>query len=123
MERSSRRPLPLRLTVIFLGMIFVMGITGCGAEKYKLELESDAFTSKKTQYAEGEKVTVIYDIKYIGTDTDYSFSLDCDDVEFDRDWDSKKGYIITFRMPAHDVKVCVDSRNSMMYDPDAYIAE
>jgi len=105
--------------LVFLGGLFIMIMTGCGSPKYKLILDNGGFSSKKTEYAEGEKVTVRYGAEYIGTDTDYAFSLDCDDVELKQDWDNKTGYTFTFRMPAHDVKISVSSRNSMYYDPDA----
>ena len=74
------------------------------------------FKSKKTSYAAGELVTVYYDL--IGTDTDYYFYTDSDDVELERDYNDKDGYIFKFRMPAHDVVLSVDSRNSMEYIPD-----
>ena len=106
-----------KLIIVLLGVVMLMNITGCGKTKYKLEMDGYGFKSKKTEYAEGEKVTVYYDI--IATDTDYSFTLDCDDVKLTQDWDNNHGYIFTFTMPAHDVKISVSSRNSMSYDPDA----
>ena len=118
MNTSDRRTGLQKIIIILLGVITIMNITACGAQKYKLELDGYGFKSKKTEYSEGEKVTVYYDI--IATDTDYSFSLDCDDVKLKQDWDDKHGYIFTFTMPAHDVKISVSSRNSMSYDPDAY---
>ena len=117
MNLSDRRKGLQRIAVILLGVILIMNITGCGGPKYKLEYDGYGFKSKKTEYQEGEKVTVYYDL--IGTDTDYWFSLDCDDVKLKQDWDNTHGYIFTFTMPAHDVKISVSSRNSMDYDPDA----
>ena len=83
--------------------------------KYQLILDY-GFESKKTSYAEGDKVKVYYDL--IATDTDYSFYTDSDDVELKRDYDDKKGFVITFIMPAHDVSLHVDSVNSMEYIPE-----
>ena len=54
----------------------------------------------------------------IATDTDYSFYTDSDDVKLKQDYDNDHGYIFTFTMPAHDVKLSVRSRNSMEYIPD-----
>ncbi len=100
---------------LFLGVMIIMGLSGCGKEKYKLSFDGYGFESKKTEYYAGETVTVYYDL--VATDTDYSFSLDCDDVKLKQEWDNNHGYIFKFTMPAHDVKISVSSRNSMEYDP------
>ncbi len=94
-----------------------MGIIGCGTTKYNLELDGNGFKSDKTSYAEGEKVKVTYDM--IATDTDYNFYADSDDVKLEQEYDGKHGYVFTFVMPAHDVKLSVKSRNSMEIDPNA----
>ncbi len=88
-----------------------MTLAGCGGTKYKLNLEGYGLESKKSEYAEGETVTVVYPVRMIGTDTDYSFLSD--DVDLVQDFDSGKGYILTFRMPDHDVPIRKSSRNSM----------
>ncbi len=85
--------------------------------KYQLILDY-GFESKKTSYAEGDKVKVYYNI--IATDTDYSFYTDSEDVELKRDYDEKKGFVISFIMPAHDVALHVDSVNSMEYHPQTF---
>jgi hypothetical protein len=85
--------------------------------KYQLILDY-GFESKKTSYAEGDKVKVYYNI--IATDTDYSFYTDSEDVELKRDYDDKKGFVISFIMPAHDVALHVDSVNSMEYHPQTF---
>lgn len=97
-----------------------MGLFGCGAVKYKLVFDEDGFQSDKTAYAEGETVTVTYDM--IATDTDYSFYTDSDDVKLDQTYDNSLGYVFTFTMPAHDVKLFVRSRNTMEADTDAHIS-
>ena len=48
----------------------------------------------------------------IATDTDYSFWLD--GAELSRDYDTKKGFILSFIMPEHDVKLHCSSRNTML---------
>ena len=95
----------------------VMGLFGCGKPKYKVDLSS-GFTSKKSSYAEGENVTAYFDM--IATDTNYNFYLDCEDVELKEDYDNNHGYVFTFIMPAHDVKLCVSSYNSMVAYPPEY---
>lgn len=99
----------------------MLGMAGCGKEKYRLTFDSDAFSSRKTQYAAGEKVTVVYDYRYIGTDTDYRFFSD--DVDFKQDYDPKKGYVFTFTMPDHDVKFTHSATNSMTPLPGSYQPE
>ena len=47
------------------------------------------------------------------------FYTDSEDVDLKQAFDSSKGYVFTFTMPAHDVTLSVKSRNSMEYDPDA----
>ena len=66
---------------------------------------------------ESESVTVYYDM--IATDTDYFFYTDSDDVDLTQKFDGSHGYVFTFTMPAHDVKISVKSRNSMETDPYA----
>ncbi len=88
-----------------------------GGIMYKLEFDGYGFKSDKTRYSEGEEVTAYYDI--FATDTDYSFYTDSEDVDLKQAFDSSKGYVFTFTMPAHDVTLSVKSRNSMEYDPDA----
>ncbi len=105
----------MKKRLVIMGMAAMTVLAGC-AEKYKLDLGGYGFDSEKTAYAEGEAVTVRYDM--IATDTDYRFYTDSDDVELKQDYDGR-GYVFTFTMPAHDVKLYVSSRNSMMYDPDA----
>ena len=99
----------------------MLGTAGCGKEKYHLTFDSDAFSSKKSAYAAGEKVTVVYDYRYIGTDTDYRFYSD--DVDFKQDFEPKKGYIFTFTMPDHDVKFTHSATNSMSPLPGSYQPE
>ena len=88
------------------------GLFGCGQHKYKLELDGYGLSSKESSYAEGEFVTVIMGL--IATDTNYSFYLDCDDTELQVDFENG-AYVLTFRMPAHDVKLSMRERNTMVH--------
>lgn len=103
-----------RITLIVLLGMMIIGLFGCGQQKYKLELDGYGLSSKKTAYEEGAVVKVTYDM--IATDTDYSFSLDCDDTELAYDYENGV-YVITFKMPAHDVKFTMSSKNTMVYEP------
>ena len=93
-----------------------MFLSECGKKKYELILDRYGFEAKKTKYHAGETVTVYYSM--IATDTDYSFYTDSEDVSLTQKYDGKHGYVFTFTMPEHDVRLFVDSRNSMEYIPD-----
>ena len=107
------------ISMLLAGLLLLTSLAGgCGGEKYRLNFDGYGFESKRTEYAAGEKVTVYYDL--IATDTDYTFTID-EDVEWKRDYDNAHGYIFRFTMPAHDVTISVESRNSMLPDPDAQL--
>lgn len=82
------------------------------AKKYKVDYcgEKYAYKNAKDEYRAGEKVTLYYWM--IATDTDYSFSLD--GAELSRDYDTKKGFILSFIMPDHDVVLHCFEKNSML---------
>ena len=72
----------------------------------------DAFLDAEDTYPSGQTVTVYYDFRRIGTDTDYSFYLDGERLNCI--FETGKGYVIRFVMPEHDVKLECRSSNSMM---------
>ena len=84
---------------------------GCAKQKYELHFDGWGFESKKTAYAQGDRVTVYY--KMIATDTDYNFWID-EDVAMSQDYNSKDGYVFSFIMPGHDVTLHLKSHNSML---------
>lgn len=90
----------------------ILGLFGCGQQKYKLELDGYGFSSDASSYAEGEMVKVVFGL--IATDTNYSFYLDCEDTDLKVNFENE-AYILTFRMPAHDVKLSVSEKNTMVY--------
>ena len=108
----------LKKTII----LFTIGVTvmllffGCGAKKYKVDYcgGKDWFKGAKDEYRKGEKVELYYDL--IATDTDYSFLLDNEKLNVG--YSEDKGFIITFTMPEHDVKLEVTHRNTMIADDD-----
>jgi len=95
----------------------MFSLFGCGKPKYKLIFDNSGFTSGKLKYAQGEQVTVIYE--GIATDTRYSFYSD--DVDFAEKYEADKGYVLTFTMPEHDVRIGVERQNTMEIDPGALV--
>lgn len=74
----------------------------------------------KAEYKAGERVLLYFD--FIATDTNYYFYMD--DKEFNPGWDSdRRAYVIDFVMPERDVKLRIESKNSMRYDPSERLRE
>ncbi len=94
----------------------MFGFSGCSGAKYKVDYNGgkSSFENAKDSYKAGEKVTLYY--RFIATDTDYFFYVDGERIN--PDYKESKGYIITFTMPAHDISVRVEMRNSMLYVPE-----
>ena len=106
-----------RVLFLIMGVLLVMGLFGCGEKKYRLSFDDEfGFRSEKSSYAAGEQVRVVYDL--IASDTDYSFRIEPEEVELHREYDGTQGYVFTFTMPAQDVFMSVESRNSMEWDPE-----
>lgn len=81
--------------------------------KYCLNLNSmeSLFEGAKKEYREGEKVELIFGV--IATDTDYQFFKDGEKIPYE--WDGKRNaFVIRFRMPAHDVSITLEARNTMV---------
>ena len=104
-----------RLILLLLGVSLMFTLFGCGKPKYKLRFEGYGFQSSKSEYAAGEQVTVYYGL--LATDTDYRFWLDDESVQLKQSYDEQHGYVFQFTMPAHELTLHVDSRNSMEYIP------
>ena len=102
------------LIYLLTGVMLMMSLGGCFGKKYKV-IYDHGFSSKKTAYRAGEKVTLYYE--FIATDTDYTFYSN--DVKLKQSYDSEHGYVFTFTMPEHDVLVQSYSKNTMVWDPDA----
>ncbi len=108
-------------TVFFVSVAIILGVTvmslfsGCFREKYAVDYngEKNSYKNARDYYRAGDKVTLYYDL--IATDTDYSFYLDDERINYS--YDEKKGFIISFIMPDHDVSLRSESRNSMIYTP------
>ena len=94
----------------------MFGLFGCDkAPQYHIICDGDktVFANLKQSYTAGEAVELYY--RFVATDTDYAFYLD--DEKLSTDYDEAHGYILRFTMPDHDVKLRVESRNSMVYIP------
>ena len=96
---------------VVLGGILLLSLFGCTANKYKVDYcgIKSLYQGAKNSYRAGKKVTVYYEA--IATDTDYVFYLD--DERLNYSYDDKKGFVITFVMPEHDVKLSCQTKNSM----------
>lgn len=98
--------------MVLLGCLLLAGLTGCGGNRYQVDYggQKDCYTNARNSYRAGAKVTLYFDL--IATDTDYSFLLDGEAVPYE--YDSRKGFVISFTMPARDVKLECSAVNSMV---------
>ena len=71
----------------------------------------ECYIGAKDSYSPGKEVKMYYDERMISTDTNYSFYLD--DEKLSASYKEGKGFLIKFTMPDHDVKLEVDTVNSM----------
>ena len=115
-KKMKIRFILLNTVALLLGGIILLGMTGCTGEQYAVDYcgQKDDYTNARDSYRAGEKVTLCYYL--IATDTDYSFYLD--DERLNTDYDENKGFIISFTMPEHDVKLECRSVNTMVENPD-----
>jgi len=84
--------------------------TSCKAERYKVICAEGAFKNVKSAYRPGERVKIYF--PYVATDTDYSFCLDGERIN-GISYSDRKGFVLTFTMPGHDVELTCNSINSM----------
>ena len=103
------------LLICLLGGMFMFSCTK--EEKYHIDFcgQAGMYENAKESYRAGETVKLYF--PFIATDTDYSFLLDGEGINYL--YEDKYGFVITFQMPDHDVTLEMQSRNSMMYNPDA----
>lgn len=81
-----------------------------GQNDYKVDYhgQMNRFDGAKESYVEGTEVELSYSL--IATDTDYYFYVDGQKVS--AEWNAKKGYIIRFTMPTHNIEVYCVEKNS-----------
>ncbi|MBR3149095.1 MAG: hypothetical protein IKF64_02910 [Eubacterium sp.] len=115
---KKERAICSAIAVLLAGGIIMTCLAGCGGTKYSVDYNGskDSFKGAKDAYREGASVTLIYRKELIGTDTDYSFYLD--DERLNPEYKEDKGYVLKFKMPAHDVSVKVSAVNSMIAPSD-----
>ena len=116
--RKKHMGVGLFVLVLLSGLLLV-GLTGCsGGERYQVDYcgSKGCYSNAKDSYRAGTEVTLYFDL--VATDTDYSFLLDGEPVRYT--YDDKKGFVIQFTMPDHDVKLEYDSRNSMLAMGDGF---
>jgi len=115
MIKEKKKPMvAIVLALLVIGIALCLG--GCSsANRYKVDLDGADFCYEgvKKSYRAGEEVTLYYTL--IATDTDYSFALDGEPINFE--YDDRKGFVIQFTMPEHDVTLTCNSQNSMTYIP------
>lgn len=108
------------VALLIAGVVLTLCLTGCAAKprvtEYRVDYcgAKDFYDGAKDAYPAGEEVTLYYTL--IATDTDYSFTLDGEPVNYK--YAEQKGFVITFTMPEHDVKLECTERNSMEYIPE-----
>lgn len=72
--------------------------------------QENMFQGAEKSFKAGTEVELSYGL--IATDTDYSFFVDGQKVN--AKWDNKRGYVVAFTMPEHDIEVYCTKRNSMI---------
>ena len=106
--------------LLLLSVVMLTGCSGLSGDKYRIDYcgQKNCYTGAKDYYRAGQQVTVYFDYRFIGTDTDYSFYLDGERINFT--YEDRKGFAIKFTMPDHDVTLEMVSVNSMyMLEYDA----
>lgn len=80
-------------------------------EKYTVDYcgMKACYTRARDSYKSGEKVLLFY--QYVATDTNYGFYLDGERLCCD--YHEKRGFIIRFIMPEHNVKLECIAKNVM----------
>ena len=99
------------LAAVIAAIVVVIKFMRTGAKKYKADYcgSKDAYKCAKDKYRAGSRVKLYFDL--VATDTDYEFFVDGERINTDYEHD--KGFIISFIMPAHDVRIEYTAENSM----------
>lgn len=115
MAEVSRR-FAMKAAAVVLAAAPAAVLAGC-AERYHVDYcgQKSWYKGAKDTYPAGAKVRLVFD--GVATDTDYWFFLD--DETLNWEFDGDHSFILTFTMPAHDVTLRCEHRNSMEYDPGA----
>lgn len=100
-----------RRAFLGVGVVLLSLLTGC--KKYTVSSDV-AFLTGLGEYPKGAQVEVVLEIW--ATDTDYTFYLNGESVK--ASFDYQRGYLISFPMPGHDVRVTYDARSSMAWESE-----
>ena len=113
------------LLLVLLGILLAAGVITAAvlncrhasAQTYPVDYGTQAgmYTNAQPAYPAGASVVLCMEL--IATDTDYTFLLDGEEIQYD--YDDSKGFLVSFTMPDHPVKLECVMKNSMLYDPDA----
>ena len=100
---------------VVMGIFLAVGITGCAAKTYRVDYcgSKSFYSNAKDSYRAGTAVELHFDL--VATDTDYSFYLDGSTEGLDVQG-SGGGFIISFTMPEHDVRIEYKAVNTMEYN-------
>ena len=101
------------ILILLGGIVMLFGCQKAGRYRVDYDGHKSAYTRAKDSYRAGETVRLYYEI--YGTDTDYSFYLD--DERLNYTFDDRHGFVLTFVMPDHDVRLRCEAHNSMIYQP------
>ncbi len=102
---------PVYVAMVLLCGLLLTGLVGCSGEKYRVQYDyKPSYSNARDHYRAGTKVKLYYEV--IATDTDYKFLLDGEYIPFT--YDEKKGFVIEFTMPAHDVTLSCSAVNTMI---------
>ena len=100
------------LLALVAALVLAWLVNCTGGEKYRVDYcgIKDMYGNARDSYRAGSEVTLYFDL--IATDTDYFFCLDGERIRFD--YDEKRGFVIRFTMPEHDVKLECRTVESML---------
>ena len=115
MRRSVLKERLRQGAALFLILALMSGVTamsGCGRAKYTVDYcgQKSGYRGAKDTYRAGQTVRLYYD--EVGTDTDYTFLLDGENLNCT--YRPSRGFLIRFVMPAHDVTLQCDAQCSMV---------
>lgn len=101
--------------VIAALIAFSVCFVGCSSKAYRVDYcgAKEFYIGAKDSYRAGARVELRFDL--VATDTDYTFYLDGSTEGLDVQG-SGGGFIISFTMPEHDVRLEYKAVNTMEYN-------
>ncbi|MBR6801244.1 MAG: hypothetical protein IKM61_05805 [Eubacteriaceae bacterium] len=103
--------------IAIVSCLCIAALFSCSKNRFTVDYcgQKELFKNAKDSYKAGTRVKLYFDM--IATDTDYRFYVDGASPEKVY-YDEQKGYVIEFTMPAKDITVDVETKNSMTYVPE-----